>query len=355
MLSTLNSLYSKQWFQFLVLLVILTFVIIMYWINTVDVIHYPTAKKTVWVDELYKKYNFTGKTYALVFYGRKAQASILLRYLEKNLKINGGILEKIVFNVKTNNKIDLEYLDTILSQNKSYFEKRIFPANHDFKGVYYDLPDEDLIFKIDDDVVFISPNTFENMLNEYLTNNLIVLSANVINHPFLSHVHARMMAIIPFYEISNNNTWTRAEDSNVLDRTECKFGDYGPFSRWWSNGKCAAVVHESFFVNAKENKLNNYNFLKWDFHQTGYDRWSINFILFKGKYVNRLKQLFPNTENDETAISCDIPKKYDKHSYSLGSALVVHFSYVSQYDYLKNTVLLRKYDEFSYQFLKIVT
>jgi hypothetical protein len=307
------------------------------------------------LDELYKKNNFTGKTYALIFYGRKAQATILLRYLEKNLKVNGGILEKIVFNVKTNNKKDLEYLDSISKQNKSYFEKRVIPFNHDFKGVYDYLPDDDLIFKIDDDIFFIAPNTFENMLKEYLINNLIVLSTNAINHPLLSHVHARMMAPIPFYEKKDNRTWTKDEDSNTLDRSECGFGDYGPFSRWWSNGKCAAIVHESFFVNARNNKLSNYNFLKWDFHQVGYERWSINFILFKGKYVNQLKRLFPNTENDETAISCDIPKKYDRHSYSLGSALVVHFSYVSQYGYLKDTRLLQKYDEFSTEFLKIDT
>jgi hypothetical protein len=126
--------------------------------------------------------------------------------LEKNLKVNGGILEKIVFNVKTNNKKDLEYLDSISKQNKSYFEKRVIPFNHDFKGVYDYLPDDDLIFKIDDDIFFIAPNTFENMLKEYLINNLIVLSTNAINHPLLSHVHARMMAPIPFYENKDNRT-----------------------------------------------------------------------------------------------------------------------------------------------------
>jgi hypothetical protein len=94
--------------------------------------------------------------------------------------------------------------------------------------------------------------------------------------------------------------------------------------------------------------------LKWDFHQGGYERWSINFILFKGKYVNQLKSRFPSIE-DEVAISREIPKIYDRHSYSSGSALVVHFSYFSQNDYLKNTMLLQKYYEFSTEFLKIYT
>ncbi len=86
--------------------------------------------------------------------------------MEKNLKVNGGILDKIVFSVRTDNKKDLEYLDSILKQNKSYFEKRVFPAYYGFKELYDELPHEDLIFKIADDIVFIAPNTFENMLKE---------------------------------------------------------------------------------------------------------------------------------------------------------------------------------------------
>jgi hypothetical protein len=102
---------SQQRFIFFIFLMIVSLFVTMYQNNTVNVINNSPAN---WIDELYKKYNFTGKTYALVFYGRKAQATILIRYLEKNLKVNGGILDKIVFNVKTDNKIDLEYLDSIL-------------------------------------------------------------------------------------------------------------------------------------------------------------------------------------------------------------------------------------------------
>jgi hypothetical protein len=46
---------------------------------------------------------------ALVFYGRKASVSILLKYLEKNLKRNGGILDKIVFAVRTKKPEDFKY------------------------------------------------------------------------------------------------------------------------------------------------------------------------------------------------------------------------------------------------------
>ena len=93
------------------------------------------VKTKDWLPQLYNSSNFTGKVYALVFYGRKAQASILIRYLEKNLKINGGVLEKIVFSVKTKNKEDLKYLNSIINENKPYYEKRIIPPNHGFMDV----------------------------------------------------------------------------------------------------------------------------------------------------------------------------------------------------------------------------
>ena len=88
------------------------------------------------------------KTYAIVFYGREAQTRILLKYLEKNVKANGGILEKIVFCVKTKNPSDLAYLDKILSQNKSYYESIRFPSEIEYSFIYEKLNDDDLVFKI---------------------------------------------------------------------------------------------------------------------------------------------------------------------------------------------------------------
>jgi hypothetical protein len=309
----------------------------------------PLFLKSSKLSDLYikNKANFTvNNTYALVFYGRKAQSSILLRYLERNLKINGGVLDKIVFAVKTNKKTDLEYLDSIMKQNKSYYQKVVFGSNHKFREIYENMQDNDLIFKIDDDIVFISDGTFENMLQEYLTNNLLFLSANVINHPLLSHVHARLMAILPFYEKSNF-TWARMKNGTDLDTSECKFGNYDPFSQWWHNAKCAAIVHESFHEHIENNELNVYDFNKWDFHQMGYNRWSINFVLMRGKYANKMKIMFPSIDDDEVVLSKELPNRYGQHCFSLGSAIVVHFSYFKQFEYLIQTNLLKRYDDLS--------
>ena len=137
-----------------------------------------------------------------------------------------------------------------------------------------------------------------------------------------------------------------------MDKTECKFGGYDPYSNWWGNGKCAAIVHKNFLNHALNNELDVYDFKRWDFHQSGYDRWSINFVLMRGIYANKMQSMFPELDDDEVAISRDIPQKLDKHCFSLGSAIVVHFSYRRQDDYIRQTNLLSKYDDLSKVLLK---
>jgi hypothetical protein len=278
----------------------------------------------------------------LVFYGRKAQFTILQRYLLPNLKINGGILDKIIFAVKTDKKPDLDHLETIMSENHSYFE-RIFLTNKNFVDFYKFLKDDDLIFKIDDDIVFIGNGTFEKMLEEYIKNNVLILSANVINHSMLSHVHARLKAILPFkIHPQANSTWILDSNSEEIDTTEAKSIKYELGTKWWFSGHCAAIAHESFLHHIANGNLDIYDFKRWDFHSVEYSRWSINFILFKGKYVNKIEGF-----DDEEAISNHISRKYGKHGYALGSAIVSHFSYFPQISYLLTTNLLEKYSSLS--------
>jgi hypothetical protein len=50
-------------------------------------------------------------------------------------------------------------------------------------------------FKVDEDVVYIGEGAIEAMVEEALRNRFLFLSANVINHALLSHVHSRLGAL----------------------------------------------------------------------------------------------------------------------------------------------------------------
>jgi hypothetical protein len=302
--------------------------------------------------DLFRKANFhVNNTYALVFFGRRAQTQILMRYLVKNLKINGGVLDKIVFAVKTENKDDLEYLDSIISQNKTYYQKVIFSSDKRYAEIYLTIEDDDLVFKIDDDIVFISDGTFERMLEEYFNKDLLFLSANVINHPLLSYVHARMLAILPYDHVSDLK-WIKSKNRFGLDMTDCNKIEYAPWSNFLKNANCTVLVHESFLHHSSNNELDVYDFKRWDFHHMGYERWSINFVLMRGIYANKMKKMLPDMDDDEVAISQEMPKMFGKHCFALGSAIVVHFSYKRQANLLKKTNLLQRYDNFSKFYLK---
>ena len=124
------------------------------------------------------------------------------------------------------------------------------------------------------------------MLEEYIKNKLLFLSANVVNHPLLSYVHARMRAIMPFYEISQND-WIKYENITEIEETPSKNNTYDAWGSWLYCDKCAAMAHHSFF----------YDFKIWDFHSNFYTRWTINLKLMKNttlldRYENFSKKYF---------------------------------------------------------------
>ena len=226
-LKLIKLLRKMKRFLILIIFSIILLIFSYFLTNKLEIINKYTTVNNY--ENLNKKANFiVNNTYALVFFGRKAQMSILMRYLIKNLKTNGGVLDKIVFAVKTNKKEDLNYLDSIMNQNKTYFQRVTFQNTKRFREIYITLQDNDMVFKMDDDIVFIADHTFERMIEEYFTKNRLFLSANVVNHPLLSHVHARMGAISPYIEVENF-TWIKSNRSD-LDESECKFGGYNPFS-----------------------------------------------------------------------------------------------------------------------------
>ena len=307
--------------------------------------------------DILKAKNNISKIVGLVLYGRRSSVSILVRYLDINLKVNGGILVYVLFAVHTNIEEDLKFIENFTSFNSEFYKMKLFPIEKDkkhhlsyFKELYSSCQDNDIVFKIDDDIVFIKNGTFELMLTNYLAGKHYILSANVINNSQLSYVHARLRAILPFDEIQPY-TWVRAENTTEIDDTVVFNSTYAAYSKWWGDGRCAAVAHESFLYHAYNNNLEIYNFGIWDFNSVGYhERVRINFIISWGKNFNKLNS-DTDSFTDETYFSIDMPKKLKIHTISVGKTLVAHFSYHSQIAYLSKTNILKKYDNFSFYYI----
>jgi hypothetical protein len=185
----------------------------------------------------------------LVFYGRKEFVSILDLYLKKNLRVNGGLLDEVIFVVKTNKTHDLEYLDELLSQQPQY-SKYIPPEGKptgeiciptvpsvtqslkldwctDKSGPFDGwvsswravVEPDSIYVKIDDDIVYIEDSTIP-ALCEKLVNNpqYFAVSANVVNGGFTSWVHRRLGVYAPYWPESNSTEPMATSDNS---KTTC--------------------------------------------------------------------------------------------------------------------------------------
>ena len=63
------------------------------------------------------------------------------------------------------------YLKEYLANHKTGYELIGPIGDHHFTQLFSVLHDDDLVFKIDDDTVFIANGTFENMIEDYLKND----------------------------------------------------------------------------------------------------------------------------------------------------------------------------------------
>lgn len=306
------------------------------------------------IDAYKKKYKIKNIV-ACIFYGRKIYTNILFRYLDKNLRKNGGILDEIVIlyhlqRKKVNITIEESYLKKYLSEHTDGYRLVKFYGVASFKRLYTALQDNDLIFKIDDDIVFISNGTFENMVEEYLNKSHFILSANVINHHTFSMIHSQRKLMQDFYE-RPDKTWVKTETKSVKSYSKnCITSSIS----WIVNPKCVAIAHESFLYNIYKNKFNldAYNFKLHDFHRFGYNAWRINFILFKGVLFNKIHSM---VGSDENILSQILPMSKKKHCYGIGSAVVAHFSYSTyqQIQYLSKTNILEKYYNLSFNYFNL--
>ena len=285
---------------------------------------------------------------ACVIYESEILKEILFHYLNQNLRKNGGILDKILVLLSRSKYKAIE------QQADEGYEFIIFDGRKNilktmFKFIHHD----DLIFKIDGDIVFIANGTFENMVDEYLKNDHFILSANVINHHIFSCIHARMDLMKPF-AILNNSTLLLQNNATVGTTIIDRCTD--DFKCWKTTPYCGAVAHESFLYNIYKNdfNLNSYNFSLYDINKDGYRAWGINFILFRGNITNKTVFLDPNKTLDEKFLTQVIAKFYKRHSFAMGSVIVSHFSHSTsgQIQYLTKTNLLEKYKKLSNDYLK---
>ncbi|KAI1822407.1 hypothetical protein F4861DRAFT_540995 [Xylaria intraflava] len=175
---------------------------------------------------------------ALIFYGRKRTVDLLDCYLQKNLAVNGGYLDEVWFMVHTDIQDDLEYLNDLIEKRAQY--KFVDPgkcSGFNYACMWNPVVEDRTIFvKIDDDIVFIHPDTIPQLVSTRIAEpHPFAISANLVNSPLTGYKHYDVGAIHPLipdpgskpshraaqlWRPSDFKPLTRAEISNITEKGE---------------------------------------------------------------------------------------------------------------------------------------
>lgn len=297
---------------------------------------------------------------AVVVYGRRDRVEILHRYLLRNLKVNGGLLDKVIFVVYAAMEDDLRYLNELVEKHAPFY---VIPPveGRRLAKIYSVCTDPETIYlKLDDDLVYISDEAIPDMVRERLRGRCSFVSANVVNHAILSAVHQDIGAIRNFFPLDDMGSprqWAQADDMEPPLAPITKRAQSDCVWRMW---ECAAWMHESLLSRLADGTQCAYDFGWHDFHAHGfgrekgdkfvplaYTRWSINMIAFKVADLGPASPL-DLAEDDESELSYVVPNRLGVRACAVGRALVAHYSYTLQDEELHaNTDILERYHNLS--------
>ena len=265
---------------------------------------------------MYKNYKIVVVTPS----GRKQYQSILYNYIKRNF----DIIDEYRIWLNTKNETDISWLKSI-KNNKVTIDSR--KGVDDIKTIcqYFDnCIDHDTIYiRLDDDIVYLEKFFFQKLIDFRINNpDFLFVSANIVNNYHCFHIQKKLKII------------------NFLD-------DIG------GDPKQAEKLHNYFIDLIYKNKIETMFFDKEVANK--YEQININAICWFGKQLNKNYKIIKNRrmykkslvqficENEEVNINTVLPKITKKYNCVCGNAVCCHFSFRQQINYLKNTDLLKKY------------
>jgi hypothetical protein len=168
-----------------------------------------------------------GEIVGFIFYGRRRYTAIQWPYLLQSRRragvssAGGGVLSRVIFVANTENAEDLDYVEDLRAANAEFVTiqhpDRVAKQgqnNADYCSLYAAAgtsSGKTLVIKvrrhtrrhlhpclshaaalceqIDDDLLYIAPMALRNLVAAKLGSEHLFVSANVVNHPLLAHVH----------------------------------------------------------------------------------------------------------------------------------------------------------------------
>ena len=204
----------------------------------------------------------TTRVVVVVFFGRRETFEILHWHLDRNRRASGGLIDEVVLVPNTSDEDDIKYMHGLLASYAWYRPSSCctygsWEKEMQLYGRYYaELSDRDAIYvKLDDDVVYIHDGAIEALVDTKLKFRNALVSANVINHPRLFHIHYRNGLIRrvrdgPWAAVQARKESTISPQPTFPTSSRpCSFIDDPWGHAEHGDCGCAAAIHESFLAD----------------------------------------------------------------------------------------------------------
>lgn len=252
--------------------------------------------------------------------GRRHLMQYMIPYI-----VSSDLVDKYEIWVNTNNNLDIAFFQK-LSEKYDVIQlvwqpEGIVNGNASINSFYRRCIDENTIyFKLDDDIVWMEPETIRKMIVFRLEHpDYFLVSPLVINNS-LSTYSLQIEDKIHFI-----NYFSSSSNHPVL----------------WKSGEFACELHNWFIDNYL--RRGGYEDLHIGKKEMGMTRFSINSVLWFGKDLKRIEGAVPG--DDEEYLSCILPTKLGKSNAWNGDVLISHYSFFTQKKVVDKSDILNLYGE----------
>ena len=292
----------------------------------------------------------SGRIHVCVFTGRWMYLRILLPYLYRELRQNGGVVDRVLFAMIgyiKETQIKLHNFSTaansILKDEAFQFVylKDVPSERHDPRSLYpfyskfyyvvlqrlFRNP-SDVYFKLDDDIVYLHPNVFGNMLKNKNTSDCFMHFGNIVTNWRCNWLHQQ----IGVYD-------------NEVNPKGLKF-EFKP-AAWcgWKDPECAEMVLRTFVHHYHKKQLSRYLFHGRDLTTKG-QRFSINLFLLDADLVDFKRMMEQGgIRDDEVWWTMQYSSRAQQTNCIVGEALVVHFAYSVTAKQMLDLGLLKEFEK----------
>jgi len=265
---------------------------------------------------MYKGYKIVVNTAA----GRRRYMQYLIPFVVSNDSV-----DRYDIWVHTHNGADIEFFKQVA---QAFPKVRlvmqpdgIVGGNKTINAFYKSCCEEGTIyFKLDDDICWMEPDAIDKMVKFRIDNpQYFIVSPLVINNPLCSYM-------MQTAGVLHTSAYQRAN----------------PFSdSFWKDGKFAYQLHKWFIDKHIEHMSGGVKNIYINKREWSMNRLSINAILWFGNDMKAISGIVPG--DDEEFLSCLYPARIGRSNCVNGDAVVSHFAFFTQREYLDAQHILEHY------------